>query len=81
MLVESVLAFREGATNADDVHAQFVQRSKSAAERYHWVISGVSGEAAFLAPGWPAEGSPASGFRLLPSPGCGGRVASAGKLP
>lgn len=82
-MVESILAFREGATNANNVKAQFVQR-EPAADRHNWVISRVSGEATVLASGQHsasgAAHSPAPGFLLLP--GCSrGRVASLGKPP
>lgn len=64
VLVESVLAFREGATNANNIRAGLVQRG---ADRFHWDISGVSvDEVSFPSSSRrPGAGVPGWGIALL----------------
>lgn len=65
VMVESILAFREGATNANNVKAQFVQR-EPAADRHNWVISRVSvDDVSFPSPSRPGAGVPGWGIALL----------------
>lgn len=64
VMVESVLAFRKGATTANSVKAGLVQRG--AADRFHWVISGVSAdEVPYPSSSRPGVGVPGWGIALL----------------
>lgn len=58
VVVESILAFREGTTSANEVEAQFL-RHEWEADRYDLVISGVRGEATPVACFGPARRRPA----------------------
>nr|KAF6316302.1 mucin 1, cell surface associated [Pipistrellus kuhlii] len=61
--VESILAFREGATTANNVKAGLVQLG---ADRFHWDVSGVSAEeVSFPSSSGPGPGVPGWGIALL----------------
>ncbi|XP_008048284.1 mucin-1 [Carlito syrichta] len=65
VVAESTLAFREGATNAQDVKTQFAQHEKEAAN-YNLHISGVSArEVPFPSSSQSGSGVPGWGIALL----------------
>lgn len=66
-MVGSILVFRDGSTNGNDVKAQFV-RQKHKADKYNLNISGISGEAFLPCSGSaPYSRAPLSAGGLIPT--------------